>query len=97
MRVLRRPLLETGWSSTSGSDWRQGCGGFATRRRTGMVSFTLRWRRWMPAMSRQQPSAAQQHNPAGQRAFEDGQDVIAVEPEFISVKLAGLDAEFWRR
>jgi hypothetical protein len=38
--------------------------------------------------------AAQQHNPAGQRTFENGQDVVAVEPEFLVLKPAGLDAEF---
>ena len=38
--------------------------------------------------------AAKQNNPAGQRTFEDGQHVVAVEPEFLALKPAGFDAKF---
>jgi len=37
--------------------------------------------------------AAEQNNPTGQRAFEDGQHVVAVEPEFVARELGGFDAE----
>ena len=72
----------------------QGRGGFADQAqdRNGFIHLAI-----APVNAGDVPAttvAAQQHNPAGQRAFEDGQDVIAIEPEFISVKLAGLDAEF---
>src|ERR1035437_508731 len=72
----------------------QGRGGFADQAQNGkgFIFFAI-----APVNAGDVPAAtvtAQQDNPAGQRAFEDGQNVVAVEPEFISVKLAGLDAEF---
>ena len=100
MRALRRPLLETGWSSHQRQRLApklvqlRGRGGFADQAQNGkgFIYFAI-----APVNAGDVPAAtvaAQQDNPAGQRAFEDGQDVVAVEPEFISVKLAGFDAEF---
>src|ERR1019366_5635482 len=72
----------------------QGHGGFADQAQDGkgFIYFAI-----APVDAGNVPAAtvaAQQHNPAGQRAFEDGQDVVAVEPEFPTLKPTGLDAEF---
>jgi hypothetical protein len=72
----------------------QGRGGFADQAQdgNGFIYFAI-----APVDAGNVPAAtvtAQQHNPAGQRAFEDGQDVVAVEPEFMALKPVGFDAEF---
>ena len=72
----------------------QGRGGFADQAqdRNGFIYFAI-----APVDAGNVPAAtiaAQQHNPAGQRTFEDGQDIVTVEPEFLAWKLAGLDTKF---
>lgn len=78
-------------AATAGAQSR---GGFADQAqdRNGFIYFAM-----APVDAGNVPAAtvaAQQHNPAGQRAFEDGQDVVTIEPEFMALKPAGFDAEF---
>ena len=44
-------------------------------------------------MSRQQPSRQSNTIPPAKRAFEDGQYVVTIQPEFVACELGGFDAE----